>query len=108
MPNCPKSFVIPTPFGGYNPDWAIAFNQDKVRQIYFVAETKGSMSEANLRETEKQKIVSAKAFFAKLQQIQGNNSELEQADTLAAVEKMPVSYEVVNSFDSLMQIVGMK
>ena len=28
--------------------------------------------------------------------------------TLAAVEKMPVSYEVVNSFDSLMQIVGMK
>lgn len=104
----PKNFVIPTPFGGYNPDWAIAFNQGKVRQIYFVAETKGSMSEANLRETEKQKIVSAKAFFAKLQQIQGNNSELEQADTLAAVEKMPVSYEVVNSFDSLMQIVGMK
>ncbi|MBU3537131.1 hypothetical protein KHT87_22165, partial [Alkalihalobacillus clausii] len=38
----PKNFVIPTPFGGYNPDWAIAFNQDKVRHVYFVAETKGS------------------------------------------------------------------
>ena len=104
----PKNFVIPTPFGGYNPDWAIAFNQDKIRHVYFVAETKGSTSEIDLRESEKQKIASAKAFFAKLQQIQGNNSELEQADTLAEVEKMPVSYEVVNSFDSLMQIVGMK
>lgn len=104
----PKNFVIPTPFGGYNPDWAIAFNQDKVRHVYFVAETKGSTSEIDLRETEKQKIASAKAFFAKLQQTQGNNSELEQVDTLAAVEKMPVSYEVVNSFDSLMQIVGIK
>ena len=104
----PKNFVIPTPFGGYNPDWAIAFNQDKVRHVYFVAETKGSTSEIDLRETEKQKIASAKAFFAKLQQTQGNNGELEQVDTLAAVEKMPVSYEVVNSFDSLMQIVGMK
>ena len=104
----PKNFVIPTPFGGYNPDWAIAFNQDKVRHVYFVAETKGSTSEIDLRETEKQKISSAKAFFAKLQQTQGNNSELEQVDTLAAVEKMPVSYEVVNSFDSLIQIVGIK
>ena len=104
----PKNFVIPTPFGGYNPDWAIAFNQDKVRHVYFVAETKGSTSEIDLRETEKQKIASAKAFFAKLQQTQGNNSEFEQVDTLAAVEKMPVSYEVVNSFDSLMQIVGIK
>ena len=104
----PKNFVIPTPFGGYNPDWAIAFNQDKVRHVYFVAETKGSTSEIDLRETEKQKIASAKAFFAKLQQTQGNNGELEQVDTLAAVEKMPVSYEVVNSFDSLMQIVGIK
>ncbi|OBX81202.1 DEAD/DEAH box helicase family protein [Faucicola atlantae] len=103
----PKNFEIPTPFGGYNPDWAIAFNQDKVRHVYFVAETKGSTSEKDLRETEKQKIASAKAFFAKLQQTQGNNSELEQADTLAEVEKMPVSYEVVNNFDSLMQIVGL-
>lgn len=103
----PKNFVIPTPFGGYNPDWAIAFNQDKIRHVYFVAETKGSTSEMDLRESEKQKIASAKAFFAKLQQTQGNNSQLEQADTLAEVEKMPVSYEVVNNFDSLMQIVGL-
>ncbi|WP_395147522.1 type III restriction-modification system endonuclease [Moraxella atlantae] len=104
----PKNFEIPTPFGGYNPDWAIAFNQDKVRHVYFVAETKGSTSEKDLRETEKQKIASAKAFFAKLQQSQIQNAELDQADNLANVEQLPISYEVVNSFDSLMQIVGMK
>lgn len=104
----PKNFEIPTPFGGYNPDWAIALNQDKVRQIYFVAETKGSTSEMHLRETEKQKIASAKAFFAKLQAIQTEDSKLEQADTVADVLPMPISYQVVDSFDSLMQIVGIK
>ena len=104
----PKNFVIPTPFGGYNPDWAIAFNQDKVRHVYFVAETKGSMSDADLRDSEKHKIESAKLFFAKLQQAHQNNGELEQTDTLAGVAQMPISYQVVDSFDSLMQIVGKK
>ena len=104
----PKNFEIPTPFGGYNPDWAIAFNQDKVRHVYFVAETKGSMSDADLRDSEKHKIKSAKLFFAKLQQAHQNNGELEQTDTLAGVAQMPISYQVVDSFDSLMQIVGKK
>lgn len=104
----PKNFVIPTPFGSYNPDWAIAFNQDKVRHVYFVAETKGSMSDADLRDSEKHKIESAKLFFAKLQQAHQNNGELEQTDTLAGVAQMPISYQVVDSFDSLMQIVGKK
>lgn len=96
----PKNFVIPTPFGDYNPDWAIAFNQDKVRHMYLVAETKGSMSESNLRATEKQKIKSAEAFFAKLQTVQDNNAKPYKKET------MPISYQVVDSFDSLMQIVG--
>ncbi|MDI4510835.1 restriction endonuclease subunit R [Moraxella osloensis] len=104
----PKNFEIPTPFGSYNPDWAIAFNQDKVRHVYFVAETKGSMSDADLRDSEKHKIESAKLFFAKLQQAHQNNGELEQTDTLAGVAQMPISYQVVDSFDSLMQIVGKK
>jgi type III restriction enzyme len=34
----PKSFSIPTPVGGYTPDWAIAFKQGSVKHIYFVAE----------------------------------------------------------------------
>jgi type III restriction enzyme len=38
----PKSFYISTPIANYSPDWAIVFDKDKVRHIYFVAETKGS------------------------------------------------------------------
>jgi type III restriction enzyme len=46
----PRGFAIPTPVGDYNPDWAIAFDAGKVRHIYFIAETKGSMSSLELRE----------------------------------------------------------
>jgi type III restriction enzyme len=33
----PKGFYITTPVAKYSPDWAIVFDKDKVRQIYFVA-----------------------------------------------------------------------
>lgn len=88
----PDRFQIPTPFGSYNPDWAIAFNKDKVRQIYFVAETKGSMLDSDLREKEKRKIDSAKKFFATLNQ---ENQSLEDV----------VHYSVIDSFGSLMELV---
>ncbi|MFW6576073.1 type III restriction-modification system endonuclease [Acinetobacter baumannii] len=88
----PDRFQIPTPFGSYNPDWAIAFNKDKVRQIYFVAETKGSMSDSDLREKEKRKIDSAKKFFATLNE---ENQSLEDV----------VHYSVIDSFGSLMNLV---
>ena len=52
----PKGFYISTPVGKYNPDWAIAFNEGKVKHIYFVAETKGSMSTMELRHIEDAKI----------------------------------------------------
>jgi len=52
----PKSFHITTPVANYSPDWAIVFDKDKVRHIYFVAETKGSDSDLELREIEKLKI----------------------------------------------------
>lgn len=59
----PSGFTIPTPVGGYNPDWAIAFEAGAVKHVYFVAETKGSLNEEMLRETERAKIDAAKAFF---------------------------------------------
>ena len=40
----PKESFIPAPIGNYNPDWAIALKEGTVKHIYFVAETKGSMS----------------------------------------------------------------
>ncbi|OPH34668.1 type III restriction-modification system endonuclease [Moraxella lacunata] len=85
----PDKFQIPTPFGGYNPDWAIAFRHGAVRHVYFVAETKGSHKENSLRTDEKHKIDSARRFFETLNE-QGSQ----------------VKYDVVDSFERLMQIVG--
>lgn len=48
----PRGFLIPTPVGDYNPDWAISFKEGSVKHIYFVAETKGTMSSLKLREIE--------------------------------------------------------
>lgn len=105
----PKNFEIPTPFGGYNPDWAIAFNQDKagqkIRNVYFVAETKGGMSQSDLRDSEKHKIQSAKLFFEKLGQAQPQDDTLLTQDKQAGVDSVPISYQVVDSFERLIQIV---
>lgn len=59
----PKSFYVSTPVANYSPDWAIVFDKDKVRHIYFVAETKGSDSDMDLREIEKLKIHCAELHF---------------------------------------------
>ena len=45
----PSGFLIPTPVGDYNPDWAISFKDGSVKHVYFVAETKGTMSTMELR-----------------------------------------------------------
>lgn len=82
----PKSFSIPTPVGNYNPDWAIAFEQGKVKHVYFVAETKGSMSTLELREIEDCKIKCARKFFAKITSEQ-------------------VRYDVVDNYAKLMELV---
>jgi type III restriction enzyme len=62
----PRSFRIPTPIGDYAPDWAIAFDRQQVRHVFFIAETKGSMSEMDLRPVEKAKIDCAKKLFNEL------------------------------------------
>ena len=82
----PNGFYISTPVGKYNPDWAIAFYEGTVKHIYFVAETKSSMSTMHLREIEKSKIHCAKEHF---KAISGDN----------------VVYDVIDSCQSLMNIV---
>jgi len=62
----PRGFLIPTPVGDYNPDWAISFKEGSVKHIYFVAETKGSMSSMELRAIEQTKIECARKFFAEV------------------------------------------
>ena len=56
----PKGFHIPTPVGNYSPDWAIAFYEGKVKHIFFVAETKGTMDSLQLKPA---KISCAKKLF---------------------------------------------
>lgn len=75
----PKMFRIPTPLGFYNPDWAL-YDENN---IIFVAETKGSTNENDLREKENKKIKCGKEHFKSL----GNN----------------IKYEVVTNLDSLLR-----
>lgn len=82
----PSSFFISTPVGHYNPDWAIAFTEGSVRHIFFVAETKGNTDSLELRGVEKAKIECAHRHFA-------------------AISNEEVVYEVVDSFEKLMQKV---
>ena len=82
----PDGFYISTPVGHYNPDWAIAFYEGKVKHIYFVAETKGSMSSMQLRLIEESKIHCAREHF---KAISGEN----------------VVYDVVDSYKTLLERV---
>ena len=86
----PRGFLIPTPVGDYNPDWAIAFKEGTVKHVYFVAETKGSMSTMELRKIEETKIACARKFF-------------DQLTRKYTPEN--VKYDVVDSFDKLMDLV---
>lgn len=87
----PNGFTIPTPVGNYNPDWAIAFKEGAIKHIYFVAETKGTMSSLELREIEKTKIKCARKFFDKV------NLQIESDE---------VRYDVVDSYGKLMEVVN--
>lgn len=82
----PDSFYIATPVGHYNPDWAIAFYEGTVKHIYFVAETKGSMSSMQLRLIEESKIHCAREHFK-------------------AISNGNVVYDVVDSYQALMDKV---
>ncbi|MGW9558014.1 type III restriction-modification system endonuclease [Nocardiopsis sp. NPDC055551] len=85
----PRGFFIPTPVGDYNPDWAIAFTEGSVKHIYFVAETKGSLSTLQLKGVEDAKIKCARKFFA----------------SLNAKNSHDVTYDVVTDYTELMQLV---
>ncbi|WEV71997.1 DEAD/DEAH box helicase family protein [Bifidobacterium sp. ESL0790] len=84
----PRGFQIPTPMGGYAPDWAIAFNENgEIKHLYFVAETKGTMEAPELRSIEKSKVDCAYRLFNKF----------HLADD--------VRYEQVNNYENLLDLV---
>jgi len=86
----PRGFFIPTPVGNYNPDWAIAFTEGSVKHVYFVAETKGSLSTLQLKGVEDAKIECARKFFASLNEKRDDD----------------VKYDVVTDYTELMQLVA--
>jgi type III restriction enzyme len=77
----PSWFVIDTPLGDYNPDWALVWEDNGKQSLYFVVETKGGLFEDALRITEQAKIDCGKKHF-------------EAIDT-------GVSFAVADSFGSL-------
>ncbi|XZF14952.1 type III restriction-modification system endonuclease [Chitinophagaceae bacterium MMS25-I14] len=85
----PRNFFITTPVSNYSPDWAIVFDKDRVRHVYFVAETKGSESDLELREIEKLKIHCAGEHFK-------------------AISGQEVRFSKVSSYEQLLEIVQVK
>lgn len=83
----PRTFQIPTPVGNYSPDWAIAFYEGKVKHVFFIAETKGTMDSLNIRPIEKAKISCAKKLF--------NN-----------ISTSKVRYHNVDSYQNLLNIMS--
>lgn len=70
--------------------WAIAFKEGTVKHVYFVAETKGSLSSLQLKGIEKAKIQCARKYFAEL--------------SSSSPDK--VVYNVVTDYTELMQLVS--
>lgn len=77
-----NGFQIPTPLGNYSPDWAIVFDGEKYKYVYFIAETKGSMKSLQLKEVEQKKISYARKHF----------EALGHAD---------IKYDIVDSYQAL-------
>ena len=82
----PKSFFITTPIANYSPDWAIVFDKEEVREIYFVAETKGSDSDMDLRGIENLKIHCAEEHFN-------------------AISDKEVKFHKISSYEKLKEVV---
>ena len=81
----PRGFYVPTPVANYNPDWAIVMDNEKVKHVYFIAETKGSDNVNDLRGVEKLKIHCATEHFKEI-----SNGE--------------VKFEVIATYDKLRDI----
>ncbi|WP_461532982.1 type III restriction-modification system endonuclease [Sinomicrobium sp.] len=85
----PKGFYVATPVANYSPDWAIVLDNEKVKHIYFVAETKGSDDTNDLRAVEALKIHCAKEHFKSI-----SNGE--------------VKFDVIATYDKLRDIAQLK
>ncbi len=67
----PRLFLVPTPIGNYNPDWAIVaartdeFGEEEIPLLNLIRETKSSLKADDLRIAEERKIQCGRAHFQK-------------------------------------------
>ncbi len=80
----PAWFKVDTPLGSYNPDWAVVYENNGDKKLYFVVETKGSLFSDALRATEKAKIDCGRKHFRALDS--------------------GVAYEVADGFDRFLDV----
>jgi type III restriction enzyme len=81
-------YNIETPVGKYSPDWLIVFDKKEITHAYFIAETKGTTEEINLKGVERAKIECAKKHFK-------------------AISGDKVKFDVTDSFEDLKKKIGM-
>lgn len=62
----PGWFKVPTPLGSYNPDWAVLVERDGEERLYFVVETKSTLFDEDLSNSEQAKVNCGKAHFKAL------------------------------------------
>ena len=65
----PSWFVVNTPVGKYNPDWAIVWTENGKEELYLVRETKfyeNERLEDVLKKSELQKIICARKHFKEI------------------------------------------
>lgn len=82
----PSWFVIPTPLGNYNPDWAILIRPERgidKEKLYFVAETKGKVYKDELGSKERGKVICGERHFSVL----GSD----------------IQYTIVDTFDKILE-----
>ena len=85
----PGWFTVPTPLGGYNPDWAVVIDSDEGERLYLVVETKGSPFRGDLRINESAKIACGEAHFNALM-----------------VRESPARYEVATTVEEVLAGIG--
>jgi type III restriction enzyme len=81
----PSWFVIDTPLGTYNPDWAVLWKDEDDEKLFFVVESKGSTSLFDLRPKETAKINCGKKHFEAI------GSEMIVASEMSEVEDFAVN-----------------
>lgn len=82
----PKKFIVPTPLGNYEPDWAVLVEQEGEDRLYFVVETKSTLFESGRRAKENQKIDCGREHFK----------------AIGAVHEPATQYRVANTLDGLL------